>query len=95
MENISISKGICAQLCAIYGRIDCLTDEIANTAGLDDQVLSDEYNHMRMQELEQAQRLTLALTELILNDTNTDGCEGSAFAKGELTGNLGGKGRKE
>ena len=103
MENTCLSKGLCKQLRSIYDRIDSLTDEIINAAEQKDEVLVDEFTNMRMQELEQAQRLTLALTELIVGDvpedTNTDEGEGSAFAEGELTDNLGdktkGKGEEE
>lgn len=96
MENTCISKGICKQLGAIYDRIDSLTDEIINVTKQKDQVLVDEYTNMRMQELEQAQRLTLALTELVVGDVsgedaNADEGEGSVFAAGELTDNLGDK----
>lgn len=92
MKNICISKGVCKQLVSIYGRIDCLTDEIFNATEQKDQVLVDEYTDMRMQELEQAQRLTLVLTELIVgdvpeNDANEDESEGSVFALGDLTEN--------
>lgn len=97
MENICISKGICKQLIGIFVRITSLTDEIVVATKQDDQVLVDEYTDMRMQELEQAQRLTLALTELIVGDvpgeeSNVDEAENSnAFAEGELIYNLGDK----
>lgn len=95
MENTCLSKGLCKQLRSIVDRIDSLTDEIINASGQKDEVLVDEFKNMRMQELEQAQRLTLALTELIVNDVpdeaNADEGEGSVFAEGELTDNLGDK----
>lgn len=103
MENTCLSKGICKQLRSLYDRIDSLTDEIINAMEQKDEVLVDEFANMRMQELEQAQRLTLALTELIVDDVpekeNIDEGEGSAFAAGELTDDLGdktgGKGEEE
>lgn len=103
MENTCLSKGLCKQLRSIYDRIDSLTDEIINAMEQKDEVLVDEFTNMRMQELEQAQRLTLALTELIVDDVpeeaNTDEGEGGAFAAGELTDDLGdkteGKGEEE
>lgn len=95
MENTYLSKGLCRQLKSLYDRIDILTDEIVNATAQDDQTLVDEYTDMRMQELEQAQRLTLALTEMIIGElpenVNTDEGEGSAFAEGDLTDNLGDK----
>lgn len=95
MENTCLSKGICKQLRSLYDRIDSLTDEIINAMEQKDEVLADEFTNMRMQELEQAQRLTLALTELIVDDVpekeNTDEGEGSTFAAGELTDDLGDK----
>lgn len=95
MENTCLSKGICKQLRSLYDRIDSLTDEIINAMEQKDEVLVDEFTNMRMQELEQAQRLTLALTELIVEDApeevNGDEGEGSVFAEGELTDNLGDK----
>ena len=96
MENICLSKGICKQLGSIFGRIDSLTDEIVVATEQNDQVLVDEYTDIRMQELEQAQRLILALTELVVGnvpatDCNEDEGEGSAFGPGELTDNLGDK----
>lgn len=95
MENTCLSKGLCKQLRSIYDRIDSLTDETVNAMEQNDEVLVYEFTHMRMQELEQAQRLTLALTELIVGDVpedaNTDEGEGSAFAVGELIENLGDK----
>lgn len=95
MENTCLSKGLCKQLCSLFDRIDSLTDEIINAKEQKDQVLVDEFTDMRMQELEQAQRLTLALTEMIVEgvpeEANADEGEGSAFAEGELTDNLGDK----
>lgn len=95
MENTCLSKGLCKQLRSLYDRIDSLTDEIINATEQKDEVLVEEYTDMRMKELEQAQRLTLALTELIVEDipeeANADEGEGSAFAEGELTDNLGDK----
>lgn len=95
MENTCLSKGICKQLRSLYDRIDSLTDEIINAMEQKDEVLVDEFTNMRMQELEQAQRLTLALTELIVEDVpeevNGDEGEGSVFAEGELADNLGDK----
>lgn len=95
VENTCLSKGICKQLRSLYDRIDSLTDEIINAMEQKDEVLVDEFTNMRMQELEQAQRLTLALTELIVEDApeevNGDESEGSVFAEGELTDNLGDK----
>lgn len=95
MENTCLSRGLCNQLRSIYDRIDSLTNEIINAMEQKDEVLVEEFANMRMQELEQAQRLTLALTELIVDDVpeeaNTDESEGSAFTAGELTDNLGDK----
>lgn len=95
MENTCLSKGLCKQLRSTYDRIDSLTDEIINAMEQKDDVLVEEFTNMRMTELEHAQRLTLALTEFIVGDVpeeaNTDEGEGSAFAAGELTDNLGDK----
>lgn len=103
MENTCLSKGLCKQLRSLYDRIGSLTDEIINAMEQKDDVLTAEFANMRMTELEHAQRLTLALTELIVGEApegeNTDEGEGGAFAAGELTDNLGdkteGKGEEE
>lgn len=98
MENTCTLQGVCQQLCRIFAGIEGLTGEIGNASKEGYQDLADEYANMRMQELEQAQRLTLVLTEMIIdeipeNKANEDN-EG-VFVEGELSDNVGDETDKE
>lgn len=105
MENSLTLKGVCKQLGRIFSSISDLTDEIDNVVEQKSQDLTYEYADMRMQELEQAQRLIIVLTEMIVDNTdmifnkasadNTDEDDGSVFAEGELTDKLGSKAQKK
>ncbi len=103
-NNDIVINGLCEQLKLIYERIAHMTS-LTNTLAVANRpdILEKNYE-MIAEELEQAQKLTLALTREIigvdesadassqmpLGNYDNDG-EGSAFSNGELTERLGGK----
>lgn len=104
MHSEFIINGICGQLKLIYDRISGLTNMTGSLLVDKRTDILDKNEEMMVAELEQAQKLTLALTREILgsgidegpggnepfgNLDNTDG--DSAFSEGELTENLGDK----
>lgn len=104
MHNDFIINGICGQLKLIYDRISGLANMTGSLLVDKRTDILDENEEMMVAELEQAQKLTLALTREILGTDiseepneykpleipkNSDG--DSAFAGCELTANLGEK----
>lgn len=107
MENAIHIAGICNQLRRIYERIDALTSDLQAAAASGATPLVEEYREMRMEELEQAQRLTIMLTQVLTQEegngddsaeteevtsaANADESGGSVFGPMELTSCLGDK----
>lgn len=104
MENAIHIAGICNQLRRIYERIDALTADLQAADASGATPLAEEYREMRMEELEQAQRLTIMLTQVLTQGeddsaeseevapvANADESGGSVFGPMELTSCLGDK----
>ncbi len=66
-------------------RVDSLTNDIEEIKE-DDASLAEMLSSFRLDELEHIQQLTLALSEMAIEDENGDThTDGSVFAEGELT----------
>lgn len=104
MQNDFVISGICEQLRLIYERISRLASMTSSLLADKRTDVLDENEEMMVAELEQAQKLTLALTREILGaDISEDPNEykpleilkksdgDSTFAEGELTETLGDK----
>jgi hypothetical protein len=92
VKNTFLITEISHQLVKIHERIESLTSTIAHNEMEGNEELVSVYADMRLDELEHAQKLTLTLTQMIIQDTDspaesehTDENDGSVFAEGDLT----------
>lgn len=90
MKNTNAISEASLQLKCVADHIGILSDAV-DFAGQKELRSSFElYEEMRLQELEQAQKLVLLLTDLIAEESETEHAD-NAFFEGELTDNLGEK----
>ena len=96
MNELEIGT-ITRQITATCERIDSLSCSIKELENLNQLEIASTFDDQRIGQLADLQQLVLILTGLItpehtaVTDINADEGEGSVFAKGDLTNNLGDK----
>lgn len=91
LDNTLKICDICGHIKMAADRIVALSNSFENISSDIDPELVSLLDSQRLDELEHIQLLMLSLTNLVVPYINEDDGEGSVFAEGELTDNLGDK----